>query len=253
MTVAIIGSGNVATVLGKLIQKKGHRIVQVVSRKVEHAAVLAKELHTRHASHLNDLLTADIYIIAVPDAVIPKIAAEMHAPGKIVVHTSGSVSMDVLCDVTEYYGVLYPLQSLRRESNRVPAIPLLVNAVNHHTIEDLSSFALTLSPTVHFADEQQRLNLHTAAVIVSNFTNYLYALAKKFCEDEATDFSLLYPLIEEVAGRLRENDPATMQTGPAVRGDISTIEKHLSLLSAYPELKKIYQVLSESILKNLRS
>jgi hypothetical protein len=38
-----------------------------------------------------------------------------------------------------------------------------------------------------------------------------------------------------------------MQTGPAIRGDQSTIDIHLDLLSGKPELKELYQKLSQSI------
>jgi uncharacterized protein DUF2520 len=58
----------------------------------------------------------------------------------------------------------------------------------------------------------------------------------------------LLPLIEEVVNRLRVFNPAEMQTGPAIRGDVSTIQKHLSLLKDFPQLKNVYEMMSESIL-----
>jgi predicted dehydrogenase len=44
MLVTIIGSGNVATVMGKVLTEKGHVIAEVYSRDPIHAATLAKQL-----------------------------------------------------------------------------------------------------------------------------------------------------------------------------------------------------------------
>jgi len=101
---------------------------------------------------------------------------------------------------------------------------------------------------VHDADDSQRLKLHLAAVMVSNFTNFLYTLGEDYCTRQQIPFKALVPLIEEVAARTALYSPATMQTGPAVRGDMATIEKHLALLSEYPLQKQVYQQLTNSIM-----
>ena len=49
---------------------------------------------------------------------------------KLVLHTAGSVSKDVLKNISYNYGVLYPLQSLRKESHEIPEIPFLVDGNN---------------------------------------------------------------------------------------------------------------------------
>ena len=129
-----------------------------------------------------------------------------------------------------------------------PVIPFLIDGNIQEVTKQIEEFAFSISTVVSRANDGQRMKLHTAAVIVSNFTNYLYTLAKEFCEKERTDFSLLYPLIQETATRIESNNPAEMQTGPAIRGDAITIEKHLHLLSGYPALKNIYTVISGRII-----
>ena len=81
-------------------------------------------------------------------------------------------------------------------------------------------------------------------MFVSNFTNHLYALGAEYCKKERTDFSLLVPLIKEVADRIEMYEPKSMQTGPAVRYDVTTIQKHLELLNNHPQLKNIYEVMT---------
>ena len=97
------------------------------------------------------------------------------------------------------------------------------------------------------AGEDARLKLHVAAVIVSNFTNYLYALAEDYCRKEGIDFKQLLPLIEETANRVKDISPKQAQTGPAIRQDDETVQKHLVLLENYPQLKNIYALMTESI------
>ena len=112
MTAVIIGSGNVATVLAKIIQNAGHTIVQVISRNINNAGDLARRLNTAYTDKWKDIADADIYLIAVSDAAIASISATLQLRGKLILHTSGSVSKDVLENISDKYGVLYPLQSL---------------------------------------------------------------------------------------------------------------------------------------------
>ena len=129
----------------------------------------------------------------------------------------------------------------------MPEIPFLVDANTADNITLLKDFAETLSSKVQVASDGQRKKIHLAAVLVNNFNNHLYALAEKFCADEKADFKLLYPLIRETVERMENFSPADLQTGPAVRGDEETIEMHLQLLKGYPQLMKLYEILTNSI------
>ncbi len=250
MKVVIVGAGNVATVLGRLIKKAGHEILQVVSRHEVNAGVLADELVCAFTDNSGVIdKSADLYLIAVTDSAMTQLDETYHLGNKLVVHTAGSVSKEVLKNVTYNYGVLYPLQSLRKENMHLQQdIPLLVDANNDAALKTLEDFAQTISKNVHKANDEQRLKLHVAAVLVSNFTNHLYALAADYCDKEAADFKLLLPLIEETALRLRHHLPGEMRTGPAARKDIKTLQKHLGLLSQYPAIHNIYLKMTDSIM-----
>jgi predicted short-subunit dehydrogenase-like oxidoreductase (DUF2520 family) len=115
-------------------------------------------------------------------------------------------------------------------------------------LKKLESLAASISPQhVKQAGDESRMKLHLVAVIVSNFTNHLYALAEEYCKKEGIDFKELYPLIEETATRLKTLSSINTQTGPAVRNDEETINKHLEMLQSHPRLKKVYQFLTENI------
>jgi len=248
MKIVLVGSGNVATVLGRMIHSGGHSICQVISRDATHA----KRLGDEWGAAYGDLTTpidpsTDLCIIAVKDHAIEAVSQLIRTRTITVVHTAGSVSKEILRPISTNYGVIYPLQSLRKEIVPGQPVPLLVDGNSTDTITFLQDFALSISTKVAIAGDEERLKMHLAAVVVSNFTNHLYALAGDYCKKQDLDFKLLIPLIEETAHRVAAESPATMQTGPAIRKDKATIEKHLDMLESDPKFREIYRLLSKSI------
>lgn len=246
----MLGAGNAATVLCEVIVKAGHEIVQVISRDEEHARFLATSYFASTAVlTATEFEDADIYIVALHDAALDHIENIPALKNKLVVHTSGAISMNVLKSCSDTYGVLYPLQTLSKFSGNIPEIPFLVDGNDKETLHRILGFAKSISDKVIEANDDERLNYHVAAVFVSNFTNHLYAIAELFCGRERIDFKNLFPLINEVNERVTKISPFLTQTGPAIRDDIFTLNKHLQALSLSPDMKYIYLKLSESIIK----
>lgn len=249
MKIIIAGTGNAANVLGRKIIQSGHEIIQVVGRNRAHAQSLSVTLHAPAFGLYSEMSSAaDLYLIAVSDTALENI--EDWFPGikqGTVVHTAGSVSKMVLKSVSKNYGVLYPLQSLRGESLEVPEIPFLIDADSDETLQFLKGLASSLSGKVAVADDATRMKLHAGAVLVNNFSNYLYMLVQDFCDQENLDFSFLLPLLYETVHRLEYYPAELMQTGPAMRNDQTTIAKHLALLQNYPSLSGVYAELSDRI------
>ena len=250
MKIVIIGSGNTATVLGKVIKNAGHKIVQVLSRNELHARALADKLECEYGNYITTpYRDADLYLFALTDNALHHLYEHVQLKDRIVVHTSGSVSKNVLTEISERHGVIYPLQSLSKDADELPQIPLLIDGSSHDVLSLLETFALTLSDDVVRVNDEDRLKYHIAAVFVNNFTNHLYAMADDFCGQEKIDFKKLIPIIIETATRIKRHSPREVQTGPALRQDVYTLGKHLKMLSGDPNLKYIYLKLSESILK----
>ncbi|UAY50767.1 Rossmann-like and DUF2520 domain-containing protein [Ferruginibacter albus] len=248
MKVVLIGAGNVATVLGRKIKQAQHEVMQVYSRKIEHAQPLATELGCDATNTVESIYKhADVYLFAISDVALYDLKQFQFAD-KLVVHTGGAVSKEMLKAVSKNYGVLYPLQSLRKELTVIPPMPLLIDANSDEALEFLSAFAKTISDNVHETTDEQRLKLHVAAVVVNNFTNHLFSLAADYCKEEYLDFSLLFPLMDETVNRVHTYSPSQMQTGPAMRNDTLTLDKHLKLLADYPKLKYMYLKITESII-----
>lgn len=249
MDIVILGSGNVAAVLGRKFKAAGHHILQIVSRNASAASKLAYEWDTESTNYPSIInRNAEVYIIAVSDEAIDDVVADLQLPKKVVAHTAASVSKDVLKNVSQHYGVFYPLQSLNKENAQLPEAPIFFDGSDEITKKKLASLANSISPQhASQANDDARLKLHIAAVFVNNFTNHLYALAENYCKKEGIDFKGLIPLIEETVSRMKEISPAGSQTGPAIRNDEETIQKHLAMLDNYPALRNVYLLMTKSI------
>jgi predicted short-subunit dehydrogenase-like oxidoreductase (DUF2520 family) len=247
--VVMIGAGNVATQLGLALQESGFSIVQVYSRSLESAEILGRRLGT---SYTHDCKTvnpdADWVIFAVKDSALPELLDELPPFGGILIHTAGSIPMDIFAGYSERYGVLYPLQTFSKNRKvSFSSIPIFIEA---HRPEDeflLKQFAQTLSSCVTTLASEKRKQLHLAAVFACNFTNHLYTLAAQLLEANDLSFDLLRPLIQETAAKINDLHPQAAQTGPAVRYDESIISQHLEMMKDNPPLQEIYRLLSTNI------
>jgi hypothetical protein len=247
MRVTLVGSGNVATVLGRKLVQSGHIIHQVISQNFDHAKHLANELSAEAVKEADD--NSDICIVAVSDDALQNISSWMGPRRQFVIHTAGSISMDVLNGVSDNYGVLWPLQSLRKENATIPALPLIIDANNQWNKMKLTGFAQSFGDSVTVANDEERRKLHLCAVSTNNFSNYLFSLTEEYCLKEGVDFKLLLPLLHETVDRLHFHSAADLQTGPAIRKDESTIGKHRSLLSNDRSLLEVYDFFTERIMQ----
>lgn len=248
MDIVIIGTGNTAAILGERLKEAGHRIRQVFGRDTYKTRSLADTLNAESANNSSAIYKdADLYLVAVSDMSIPEVLKELPLSPKPIVHTAGAVSLETLKPYSSSYGVFYPLQSLKKGVTESPDIPILIDASDTATKQLLRSLANSISPMVEEANDEKRLKLHMAAVFCNNFVNHIYVLMEQFCNREGLNFRLLVPLILETSRRLSHSDPAQAQTGPAIRNDSATLNKHLSLLETQPYLKELYQLFTKSI------
>lgn len=193
---------------------------------------------------------ADFFILCVPDWAVAEVAAKFSENKGIWLHTAGGLSVEVFQGIKEEYGVLYPLQTLSRDRKiRLGHIPFLVEASSQQVLEKIKDLAASISGKVEEADSPARLKVHLAAVFANNFSNHMIHVARQIMEEACLDPGLLEPLLEETFLKVKEMDPGNAQTGPALRGDRETMNKHRELLKDHPEWEKLYTFISRDIEK----
>jgi len=246
--VVLIGSGKLATQLGNHLVKKGVNIRQVYSRTLENAERLAEKLNAYATDKFADIQTnADFYIVAVADAVLLSVIEQMPKVKGVVVHTAGSMSMDLLIRFNKY-GIFYPFQTFSKEREvNFQEIPILLEANEEGVEYEIKELAQKISGTVMSCDSNQRQKIHLAAVFACNFSNHMYAIANNILKDSGVSFDVMKPLIKETALKTDLLSPEKAQTGPAVRGDKNVIDKHLDMLNGDDELVVLYSKMSRRI------
>ncbi len=251
--VVIIGAGNVGGHLAKRFENQDVKVLQVLTRHWDKHESLHHELDAQFITafaEMND--TADAYILAVNDSSIQEVAANIkqHIGNQFIAHTSGATPSTILAPYSKRYGILYPLQTFSEvRAQDWENLPVCVDANEKTDLDFLHNLALRLSPKVFDINDEQRSILHVAAVFVNNFSNYLFQIAEEISRKENIPFELLKPLIIETAAKVQNHAPHEMQTGPARRGDMPTIQKHLEYLENYPDYYTLYQTMTDLILR----
>lgn len=253
-SLTLVGSGNVAEAFARACRRAGIGLRQVYGRNAARTALVAEAGGCRAATDPADLEPTDLYIVAVSDKAVAEVAASLPAPEEaLVVHTAGCVPIDALARFARR-GVLYPFQTFTagREVDFAP-IPLFLETARPADYAPLESFARRLSANVRPADSRLRAEIHLAGVFACNFANHLFEEGLGVLRRAGLGYDALRPLIAETAAKaLSAERPADVQTGPAVRGDRATQERHAALLAHRPALLELYRIISQQIWETSR-
>lgn len=250
-SIVIIGTGNVATHLGKAFVKAGVTINAIVARKMSAATELAEKLGNVPTFILGtELPEADAYFIAVKDDAISEVALAIATKNRLLIHCSGATESDILNISGNPYGVVWPMQTLTKNNDvSLDQTLIAVNGSDAQVEQDIADLMGKITNRVVRVTETQRATLHMCAVWINNYTNHMFVITEQIMKDNDLDFTLLFPLINEHIEKLKSMPAHQLQTGPAQRGDMATLDKHLNLLNKYPEWKHLYDNLAQSIIK----
>lgn len=255
--IVLIGSGNLAEALARALPKSPLEAVQIYARNCERGPEVARLAGCPWTDAPQQLdRTADLYLIAVSDRAVGEVASQLPIPeGAIVAHTAGSVPLEALPERFERRAVFYPMQTFTRGREvDFAQIPIFLEASSPAWGAELEAAARALSRHVIWADSAQRAKVHLAAVFACNFANHMYTIGEEVVRSAGLDFGVLKALIAETAAKACDaRSPRDVQTGPAVRNDLPTLERHLRLLDEKPALQEIYQQISKNIWKTSRN
>lgn len=252
-SITLVGAGRLSYQLGLALHEAGAPIRQVFSRTDSKAQRLAKAVGAKAVTSLSKIDgNSDLYLLCVSDSAISEVATTLaqHLPSDCwVAHTSGASPSTLLAPHFPNYGVFYPLQSFSNNKRAdFTQIPVCIYSSSEVLTTALRDLAGKISSRVYSVDDEQRTQLHLAAVFVNNFTNHLFHIGHEITAAADLPFDLLRPLIRETVEKLAHGSPAELQTGPAKRGDVVTMERHLRQLEAWPaEYRELYVLLSEGI------
>lgn len=249
--ISFAGAGRVGTALCKEMYQAGFKIDLIVSVSPENGKSLAKSCNSRWSSELVYPDHTDILIVAVPDQKLKEVLHNISCkPETLVIHTAGSIGIDDFPEHIKRKGVLYPLQTFSKDRNvSFKGLPFFIEASDEQSLAVLKQLAETIGGKAQYADSEHRRMIHLAAVFICNFTNHMLTQGQDIASKAGFPFDLLEPLLKETISKALDIGPGRAQTGPAVRNDQITIEKHLELLSFSPDMQRLYNEITRSIIQ----
>jgi predicted short-subunit dehydrogenase-like oxidoreductase (DUF2520 family) len=249
--ISFAGAGRVGGALSRELFKAGFRIDLIVTETTGNGRLLADSFNAAWSSDLSFPDSTDIILVSVPDHRLENVLAAIRCrPDTLIIHTAGSFGMDIFPERVIQKGIFYPLQTFSHGRNvSFKDLPILLEASDDKLSVIMKSLVDAIGGKWHFVDTEQRRMLHIAAVFVCNFTNHMLTEGKEIAVRAGFSFEMLKPLIIETISKAITIGPENSQTGPAVRNDKNTIERHLELLSFSPEQQRIYNEITDSIIK----
>ncbi|WP_020567251.1 Rossmann-like and DUF2520 domain-containing protein [Neolewinella persica] len=245
--IVVIGAGNLAWHLVVVLQQAGYAVT-MVSRKPETVA----DWPVRVMS-LNELTEApDLIFLAVPDDAIEMVSTNLSYtfPDRIpIVHTSGTTPVTQIDPYFRQRGVLWPIRSLRQGETVGDwrEIPLAYYGSDEALTQVLGELSSKLSDLSFTMNDKQRARVHLAAVFSNNFVNWLHQISYELVTEVGIPFETLLPIIRDTALKQSGMAPKESQSGPAARGDVATVARHLEMLTAHPDKALIYREISRLI------
>ncbi len=243
--IVLLGAGNVASHLAEaFITSDAIELLQIYNRS--ETALLPFKEKVKITTSLTELEDADCYIISIADDSIAELSHELPFSGKLVVHTSGSVTMEEP-DPKNRRGVFYPLQTFtKNQPIDFSEIPICLEAETEEDGILLEKISNAVAGKIYFINSEQRKKMHLAAVFVCNFVNHLYHIGYEITAENNIPFEILKPLIKETSRKIENAIPSEVQTGPAKRNDKKIIAKQLESLHLQ-EHKDVYSLLTNAI------
>jgi len=244
------GAGRVASALCRMLYNCGNSIDLIVSETENSCRSLADSCNASWSTKPEFPETTSVIIVSVPDRSLKSVLYTLKCSSDtLVVHTAGSFGLDVFPENIKNRGVFYPLQTFSHNRQvDFNNLPFFIESEDDFINSTLKKLAESMGATAFACDSGHRKMLHVAAVFSCNFTNHMLTIGKELSERAGFSYDILKPLIVETILKAAEYGPENSQTGPAVRNDINTIEKHLDLLSFSPELQSLYKEVTKSII-----
>ncbi|HEX6982203.1 MAG TPA: Rossmann-like and DUF2520 domain-containing protein [Balneolaceae bacterium] len=256
--ITIIGLGRLGQVLAKRLAEKDIAIKSVFNRTEEKARKLSSRLNIDISASFpaKKAQLGHLVFLTLSDGAIEQAAwqlSEMDSDftGYTFVHCSGNEPASLLSHLQKKGAEIasfHPLQSFTAQAGHDDFDNIFFSLQgDKKTFKTLMPLAKKLGAHAFEVTEEQKSQLHAAAVIASN---YLISLIKVSTETGALGGlpqkqvqKALLPLIQKTLQNVSGQSLNEALTGPIVRGDIETVKKHIKLLENQSQLQKVYTVL----------
>ena len=252
--ITVVGAGALGQALALGIHRSGRTIECIVSRSQSRGGSLAEQVNAELRPSCQGINSPAV-ILCVPDDVITSVACQLDSqPGALVAHCAGSRGLEVLASCTKrnvHAGSLHPVMVLARGGRGPEAMEGATAAIEGDEVSEpwLQQLACDLGMHPVAIPPERRALYHLSAALVGGLMTGLLAASAdlwKLLElDRSTAVDALAPMVREAGLNFQKLGVPGVVMGPAARGDIGTIRKHLKELESHaPHLLPLYRELA---------
>ncbi|MHB8502814.1 MAG: Rossmann-like and DUF2520 domain-containing protein [Candidatus Acidiferrales bacterium] len=257
---AIIGAGRVGRALGRRLRESGWKIGAVVTRSEPSARKAVRSIGAGHAHAFltRQVLATQVILITTPDRGVAAVAEELarigaeELRGKVVLHTSGALSSEVLAPVRKcgaVVGSMHPLQSFSGVG--VPPLEGRVFAIEGDiaAVRIARQMARALGAIPAHIEGSKKPLYHAAGALAAGNVLALMEAATRLMTASGMKrreaVRALLPLTRQVLENFERLGPRAAWTGPLSRGDYTVVSAHLGAMKdLQPEFAQAYQAVN---------
>ena len=265
---AIVGAGMVGTAIGYLLKKAGYEIVAIADKSA--AALRRAQSYTGGKAYRKPqeiLHEADCILITTPDDIILSVCKDIALSplikGKYIFHMSGAGGLDLLEPAKKAGAAvasIHPLQSFSSIDNAIQNIPSSYFGITADAKAKTraETIVLALGGKPIYISSKQKSLYHAAACVASNYLvsllNVVESIYQSIGISEKDAKTAYLPLIYGSLKNIELSGSIQALTGPIVRGDSGTIQKHVDAINAnLPQYASLYSSLGLVTIKLARA
>lgn len=263
--IAIIGAGNLAAALAFTLSKTQYRVSEIVSRDAKSSRRKALALARRIAARAITLDTREVHSrivwLCIPDREIEacaKALAQSDWQGRIALHSSGSLgseALEPLRDRGASVASLHPLMTF--VPGVIPSFKGVAFALegDEAAARVARKIVSALGGQSYRIDRKDKALYHLWGTFASPLLTILLELGERVAKAAHVSPKQARrratPILRQTVENYVQRGAARGFSGPLVRGDVSTVRRHLRALRTVPAAREAYMALAKAALQTL--
>jgi predicted short-subunit dehydrogenase-like oxidoreductase (DUF2520 family) len=255
--VAIVGPGRVGKAMGKLLLDAGVPVRFAAARQLARARNAVRFIGGGNALNLKDyqLADADVILMTTSDVALAPVARRLACyrkdwSGRVVLHTCGSLPSSVLDPFRKRgasIGSVHPYQTIPNPSAGVRNLPGCFWAVEGdvRAIAIARRWVKAMAGRAFEVPAEAKALYHLSAFLVCPTVVTLMDCSERLLRQAGVPRKTIRPMlgkfVAETARNFAEFGARESLTGPAIRGDWKTLDRHIDELRRFaPDVTPAY-------------
>jgi predicted short-subunit dehydrogenase-like oxidoreductase (DUF2520 family) len=248
-TLNLIGAGRVGAALGRLWTRAGvFEIQDALTQSLKSARAAVRAMNAgRAVAALNDMRTADIWLLATPDDAIAGVCRALAGSGKlardnIVFHVSGATPSAALRPAQRRgarIASVHPIKTFTdvRAAARTFAGTYCAAEGDARALRVLKPAFERIGARLFDIEPEMKRVYHAGGVFACNYLAALIEAAvtchRRAGIRRAVSLKAIEPMVRETVDAIFGRGPARALTGPISRGDVATVGRQLEALAGW--------------------